>query len=186
VARASTVLHVPRRPYTTTPPTLGSTAASTSAALMASWFTTRDRGNAGRVKGSTLSRGCGGGGGGGGVSTAATATVAAGGTGAAGAGAAVTTEAEAEKASTAPSLSPFGSSSSASSPPAPAAVVAAGRVMPQDLLLLLNMRVRPMLVEGDILLLLHGGGCVRGEAAEASMATDVVALCLSLCGRIRS
>ena len=49
VALTSTVLHVPRRPWIATPPTLGSTAASASAALMASWFTTRDMGNAGRA-----------------------------------------------------------------------------------------------------------------------------------------
>ena len=56
VARTSTVLHVPRRPWIATPPTLGSTAASTSAALTASWFTTRDMGNAGRAANATSSR----------------------------------------------------------------------------------------------------------------------------------
>ena len=63
VARARTVLHVPRRPYTHAPPALGSTAESTSAALTRSWFTTLDIGNAGGEEG-------GGGEGGGGAARA--------------------------------------------------------------------------------------------------------------------
>ena len=46
--RAITVLHVPLRPKSATPPMRGSTAASRSAAFAGSWFTTREKGNAGR------------------------------------------------------------------------------------------------------------------------------------------